>query len=86
VITLTEDLGIPFREQLVPRESLYVADELFFTGTASEVTPVRSLDRIEIGQGKAGPVTQALQERYLGVATGEVEDTHGWLTYVEEPA
>ena len=86
VITLAEDLGIPFREQLVPRESLYVADELFFTGTASEVTPVRSVDRIEIGEGKAGPVTRALQERYLGMATGEIEDTHGWLTYVEERA
>jgi branched-chain amino acid aminotransferase len=83
VITLAADLGIPVREQTVPREMLYAADELFFTGTASEVTPIRSVDRIEVGAGRAGEVTRALQERYLKTARGELEDQHGWLTLVE---
>jgi branched-chain amino acid aminotransferase len=83
VITLARDLGIPVREQHVPRESLYVADELFFTGTASEVTPVRSVDRIEIGAGSAGPVTLRLQQGFLATVRGENDDPHGWLTPVD---
>lgn len=82
VLTLARDLGIETREQPVPRETLYTADEIFFTGTASEVTPVRSVDRIEIGQGRAGPVTLKLQKRFLAVARGEAPDDHGWLTRV----
>ena len=82
VVTLAQDLDIPVRRQAVAREMLYVADELFFTGTASEVTPIRSVDRITIGEGKAGPVTKRLQQRFLAVARGEVDDVHGWLTPV----
>lgn len=83
VITLAGDMGVELREQHVPRESLYVADELFFTGTATEVTPIRSVDRIEVGNGRAGPLTLALQRRYLEIARGEAPDEHGWLSYVE---
>ena len=62
LITLCEDLGIPVREQVIPREMLYIADEVFFTGTAAEVTPLRSIDRITIGAGRRGPITKRLQE------------------------
>ena len=86
VLTLASDLGIPVQRQAVSREMLYAADELFFTGTASEVTPIRSVDRITVGEGKAGPVTKRLQQRFLAVARGEVKDVHGWLTLVKEDA
>lgn len=86
VLTVARDLGIPVREQPVPREMLYIADEVFLTGTAAEVTPVRSVDRIQVGEGRVGPVTRAIQERLLGVARGELEDTHGWLWRVPEAA
>lgn len=83
VITIARELGHPVREQHVPRESLYIADELFFTGTATEVTPVRSVDRIEVGAGRAGPVTLSIQRRFLEIVRGEGDDPHGWLTYVD---
>ena len=82
IITLARDAGIPVREQSLPREALYTADEVFLTGTASEVTPVRSVDRIAVGAGKPGPLTQQIQRRFLDVVKGVTEDTHGWLTYV----
>lgn len=82
VMTIARDLGYEVREQDVPRESLYTCDELFFTGTASEVTPIRSVDRIDVGEGRAGPVTLDIQKRFLATVKGEVEDTHGWLTHV----
>jgi len=82
VIAIARDLGYEVREQTLPREFLYVADELFFTGTAAELTPIRSVDRIQVGEGIPGPVTRAIQDRYLGIATGRVPDTHGWLTPV----
>ncbi|HSH44982.1 MAG TPA: branched-chain amino acid transaminase [Longimicrobiales bacterium] len=82
ILTIAEDLGIPVRETTVPRELLYCADEVFFTGTAAEVTPVRSVDRIIVGEGKAGPVTRRLQAGLLGIARGQEPDTHGWLTHV----
>jgi branched-chain amino acid aminotransferase len=82
ILTLARELGIVVREAAVPREMLYCADEVFFTGTAAEVTPVRSVDRIPVGTGRAGPVTLALQERLLGVASGRIPDSHGWLTPV----
>jgi branched-chain amino acid aminotransferase len=82
ILALARDLGIPVRETVLPREALYTADEVFLTGTASEVTPVRSVDRIQVGSGKPGPITQQLQRRFLDVARGAAEDTHGWLTYV----
>jgi branched-chain amino acid aminotransferase len=82
VLVLARDAGIPVREQPLPREMLYAADEVFLTGTASEVAPVRSVDRIAVGSGRPGPITQQLQQRLLDVARGAVADAHGWLTYV----
>ncbi len=82
VIAIAGDLGYNVREQHVPRESLYTADEMFFTGTASEVTPIRSVDRITVGSGSRGPVTEAIQARLMDTVRGRVEDTRGWLTYV----
>jgi branched-chain amino acid aminotransferase len=84
VVTLAREMGIEVVEQRVPRELLYMADEIFFTGTAAEVTPVRSVDRIVVGAGVAGPVTLSLQERLLGIAQGRLPDTHGWRTPVRE--
>ncbi len=82
ILTLARDMGLEVREEAVSREDLYTSDELFFTGTASEVTPIRSVDRITVGEGKAGPITLSLQRSFLGIAKGEAEDTHGWLTPV----
>ena len=82
VITIARDLGYEVREQTLPREFLYVADELFFSGTAAELTPIRSVDRIQVGEGKPGPITKAIQEQYMGIATGRIPDRHGWLTPV----
>jgi branched-chain amino acid aminotransferase len=82
VITLARDLGYTVTETVLPRESLYVADEVFFVGTAAEVTPVRSIDKIVVGSGRRGPVTEALQRAFFDVINGDVPDTHGWLTYV----
>jgi branched-chain amino acid aminotransferase len=83
IMQLASDAGIPVREMHMPREMLYMADEVFFTGTAAELTPVRSIDRITIGAGSVGPITKQLQQQYLGIAKGEIEDRHGWLTYVK---
>lgn len=82
IVTIARDLGYTVREQHVPRESLYTMDEMFFTGTASEVTPIRSVDRIPVGAGARGPVTEAIQKRFLDIVRGKVEDTRGWLTLV----
>jgi len=78
VVTLAGELGIEVVEQALPRELLYAADEVFLTGTAAEVTPVRSVDRMDVGNG-ARPVTKALQEAFFGIFTGETEDKWGWL-------
>lgn len=83
VCTLIEDLGLPLREGNLTREMLYICDELFMTGTAAEVTPVRSVDGIQIGAGKRGPITKQIQEEFFAVVKGEKPDRHGWLTYVE---
>ena len=83
---IAEDLGLEVREQVLPREMLYIADELFFTGTAAEITPIRSVDRIVVGEGRPGPVTLAVQDRYLGIATGKYPDQYGWLTAVPATA
>jgi len=83
VLTIAGELGFEVREQSLPRELLYVADELFFTGTAAEVTPIRSVDGIVVKAGGRGPITAAIAERFFGLFTGEVQDTHGWLEYVE---
>jgi len=82
VIEIARELGIAVSEQRVPRELLYTADELFFTGTAAEITPIRSVDRVVIGAGAAGPLTRRLQERLLGIARGRLPDTHGWRALV----
>jgi branched-chain amino acid aminotransferase len=82
ILSLAHDLGVPAREQPVQRESLYTADELFFAGTAAEVTPIRSVDRIAVGEGHAGPVTRVLQQQFMRTVTGQIEDRHGWLTLV----
>jgi branched-chain amino acid aminotransferase len=84
VIQMAEDLGYEVIERPVPREELYTVDEMFFTGTAAEVTPIRSVDRIEIGDGKAGPVTLDIQRRFLETVRGENDDPHGYLTFVDE--
>ncbi|MGE3955276.1 MAG: branched-chain amino acid transaminase [Vicinamibacterales bacterium] len=82
IMTLARDLGYTVVEQNLPRELLYIADEVFFTGTAAEVTPVRSIDKIKIGSGVRGPITASLQSAFFAVVNGDVPDTHGWLTYV----
>lgn len=82
IIRLAKDLGYEVIERSVPREFLYVADEVFLTGTAAEVTPIRSIDRVSIGSGRRGPITAELQEAYFDVTTGRAEDRHGWLTQV----
>lgn len=82
VLTLAAELGFTIREETVPRETLYIADEVFFTGTAAEVSPVRSIDKISIGSGERGPVTEAIQHRFFDVVNGQLPDTHGWLTFV----
>jgi branched-chain amino acid aminotransferase len=84
VLTLATDLGIPVKEQMIPRELLYLADEVFFTGTAAEISPVRSIDGIPIGSGQRGPMTQRLQEEFFGIVEGRLPDRHAWLTYVDE--
>ena len=84
VITLARDLGFTVREEMLPRELLYIADEAFFVGTAVEITPIRSVDKIQVGNGRRGPITEAIQQAFFDVVTGRVEDTHGWLEYVYE--
>jgi branched-chain amino acid aminotransferase len=82
VIQLAKDLGIPVIEQMIPREMLYIADEVFFTGTAAEITPIRSVDKITVKDGKMGPVTRALYKEFFAVVDGKTKDRHGWLTPV----
>lgn len=84
VLTIAKDLGLEVREQVLPREFLYIADELFFCGTAAEITPIRSVDRIDVGEGRPGPITQRIQREYLGIARGKISDRHRWLTAVPE--
>jgi branched-chain amino acid aminotransferase len=85
VSTIARDMGYEVREQAIPREFLYIADEVFFTGTAAEITPIRSIDRIPVGTGKPGPICRAIQAEFLGIARGTRDDKHGWLTLVGEP-
>ena len=85
VITIARELGFDVREQTLPRETLYIADEVFFVGTAVEVTPIRSVDRITVGRGRRGPVTEAIQQRFFQIVTGEAPDTHGWMQFVHTP-
>jgi branched-chain amino acid aminotransferase len=82
VLQIARDLGIKIIEQQIPRESLYIADEVFLTGTAAEITPIRSVDKISVGEGKLGPVTKSLHAEFYGIVRGEKEDRHNWLTQV----
>ena len=82
VARIARDLGYEVVEQVMPREMLYIADEAFFTGTAAEITPIRSVDRIPVGNGKRGPITFAIQEQYMGIAEGRLPDRYGWRTMV----
>lgn len=82
VIILLKEMGIPIIEETIPREMLYIADEVFFTGSAAEITPIRSIDRIIIGAGKPGPVVKKLQKEFFAYINGEREDKFGWLTYI----
>jgi len=86
IMTLAQDLGLPVKEHDLPREMLYVADEAFFVGTAAEVTPIRSVDKIPVGIGRRGPITAAVQQAYFDYINGMVPDRHGWLLPVEIPA
>ena len=81
-ISLARDLGIRVEQRAIARESIYIADEAFFTGTAAEITPIRAVDQIPVGCGRRGPVTQRLQEAFFALTSGETEDSRGWLTYV----
>jgi branched-chain amino acid aminotransferase len=83
VLTMARHLGIPVVEQAMPRELLYIADEAFFSGTAAEIAPIRSVDRIPIGDGTVGPISKRLSEEYLGIAQGLRPDRFGWLTQVK---
>jgi len=82
IMTIAKDLKIEVREQEMQREVLYIADELFFAGTAAEVTPIRSVDKMLVGNGQRGEITAAVQERFFGLFDGKAEDKHGWLDYV----
>lgn len=82
LIQLARSVDIPVIETVIPREMLYIADEVFFTGTAAEVTPIRSVDRIKVGSGTRGPITEKLQKLFFSIVTGESPDTFGWLTPV----
>jgi len=84
IITLAKDLGFKVREEMLPRELLYIADEAFFVGTAVEVTPIKTVDKITIGNGRRGPITEAIQQAFFDIVTGRVDDRHGWLQYVYE--
>jgi len=83
VLQMARDLGIKIVEQQIPRESLYIADEVFFTGTAAEITPIRSVDKINVGSGKIGPMTKSLQAEFYGIVRGEKPDRYDWLTPVQ---
>ncbi|MDZ7721283.1 MAG: branched-chain amino acid transaminase [candidate division KSB1 bacterium] len=83
VFTIARDLGYKIVEQKIQREMLYVADEIFFSGTAAEITPVKSVDRITIGKGERGPVTENIQKTYVDYINGNVKDKYGWHDYVK---
>ena len=86
VMRLARERGIEVRECAIPRELLYLADEAFFTGTAVEITAIRSVDRLQIGNGKRGPVTETLQNAFFGLFSGKTPDRWGWLDYVDMSA
>jgi branched-chain amino acid aminotransferase len=82
VVKMAQDLGITVKETVIPREMLYIVDEVFFCGTAVEITPIRSVDHIQVGKGVAGPITRKLQEEFFAITSGTKPDQHNWLTPV----
>ncbi|MEW5801089.1 MAG: branched-chain amino acid transaminase [bacterium] len=82
IFLIARDLQIRIEQHTVPREALYIADEAFFTGTAAEITPITSIDRRQIGEGKVGPVTKKIQEQFFNIIRGKSEDKYNWLTYI----
>lgn len=84
IIQLLKDLEIPVVEDTIPREMLYIAEEVFFTGSAAEITPIRSIDKISIGSGKRGPITEQLQREFFAYINGEKEDKYNWITYIND--
>jgi branched-chain amino acid aminotransferase len=82
VLQIARDLNLTISEQMMPREMLYIADEVFFTGTAAEITPIRSIDKVKVGNGGVGPVTKMLQKEFYAIVRGEKSDRYGWLTPV----
>jgi branched-chain amino acid aminotransferase len=86
IITLCRDMDIPVVEQTIPREMLYVADEVFLCGTAAEITPIRSIDRITVGEGARGPVTKRIQDEFFAITSGKKPDRHGWLSLTNVPS
>jgi branched-chain amino acid aminotransferase len=82
VISIARDLGFEVREEMLPRELLYIADEIFFAGTAVEITPIRSIDKVTIADGKRGPITDAISKAFFDIVNGENPDRRNWLTYV----
>ena len=85
IVKIAADLNIPVKESVIPREMLYIADEVFFVGTAVEVTPIRTIDKITIGKGMAGPVTRKIQEEFFALTSGKKPDRYNWLTPVNSP-
>ena len=83
VLQLAGDLGIEIVEQMIPREMLYIAEEIFFTGTAAEVTPIRSVDKVRVGDGKIGPVTRRIKDEFFGIVEGKLPDRYNWFTPVK---
>src|SRR5579862_4256651 len=86
VMNLCRDLGVPVAEQNIPREMLYIADEVFFCGTAAEITPIRSIDRAKIGNGARGPITKRIQEEFFAITSGTKNDRYGWLSHASAAA
>ena len=82
VITLARDHGFDVREEMLPRELLYICDEAFFVGTAVEITPIKTVDKINVGNGRRGPITEAIQQSFFDIINGRVADKHGWLEFV----
>ena len=86
VMTICRDFDIPVSEQVIQREMLYIADEVFFCGTAAEITPIRSVDRIKVGNGGRGPITKRIQDEFFALTSGAKPDRHGWLSFANAPA
>ena len=84
VMRIAQDAGIEVKEQQLAREFIYISDEAFFTGTAAEITPIRSVDRIVVGDGKVGPVTKLMQDKLLGIARGKYADPYDWRWVVKK--